>query len=397
MNIARCGVRNSDVKSGHTPPRDLCKVRILHFADCHLDRPFVGLTPDVGRRRRHELRAAFKRCLAAAREHNADLVTIGGDLWEDEHVTPDTRRFVATELSNLELPVVMICGNHDPYLAGGNYARTKWPDNVRLCRRDTPTEFRFGLVSLWAVSWVGGLLDLGFLERFVCPRDDRLHLLLIHGTAAGVPGPIDSESAAASFDPVLVTKANFALCLAGHIHAGAQLGPVVYPGSPEPLGWGEIGRHAVALIDIAHGAANSVLLDVNQRRYIVRDVDCDDAISSTILEQRVNVALTDPDPASVYLRLNLRGQIASDCDMDTAALEEACRGNYSALQIRDLTFPEYDLSSFESQSTATGHFVRSLRAKIEGTNDLTEKNRLEHALRLGLHALHGRKELIHVD
>ena len=78
-------------------------MRILHFADLHLDRPLVGLAPDVGRRRRQELRAALRRCLAAAREHNVDVVTIGGDLWEEEHVPPDTRRFVVSELNDLNL------------------------------------------------------------------------------------------------------------------------------------------------------------------------------------------------------------------------------------------------------------------------------------------------------
>lgn len=371
-------------------------MRILHFADVHLDRPLIGLPPDVGRHRRHELRAAFRRCLDAAREHSADLVTIGGDLWEDEHVTPDTRHFVASELNDLKLPVVMICGNHDPYLAGGNYARTQWPNNVSICRQDTPTEFRFGSVSLWAVSWLGGRLELGFFDSFACPTDDRVHLLVVHGTAGGAAGPIVSEFAAAPFDPLQVTNSGFALCLAGHVHAGAQIGPVVYPGSPEPLGWGEMGRHAVALIEIANGAATASLLDINHRRYVVRDVDCDDAVSSAVVEQRLKAALTDMDPPSVYLRLDVKGLIASDCDLDTTALEEACRGGYAALRVRDLTFPEYDLAALERQSTATGHFVRSLREKIQGTDDASEKERLERALRLGLQALHGRKELIHV-
>jgi hypothetical protein len=73
-----------------------------------------------------------------------------------------------------------------------------------------------------------------------------------------------------------------------------------------------------------------------------------------------------------------------------------CRNDYAALQIRDRTFPEYDLAAFERQNTATGHFVRSLRARITAAADDTERAHLELALRLGLHALHGRKELIHV-
>jgi exonuclease SbcD len=370
-------------------------MRIVHFADVHLDRPLVGLPPDVGRRRRSELRAAFRRCLTAARDHSADVVTIGGDLWEDEHVTPDTRRFVAAELRELALPVLMICGNHDPYLAGGNYARSAWPDNVRICERDRLTEFQFGSVSVWAVSWPGGRLEMGFLETFAAPKDGRTHILLAHGTAVG-PTDLYADSAAAPFSPQRVTDSGFALCLAGHVHAGGQIGTVVYPGSPEPLGWGELGRHAVAIVDLANGAAQVTLQDVNQRRYVIREIDCEDAASSSIVEQRIREALTDSDPGSIYLRLDLKGLIAPDCDIDADALEEMFRKDYTALQIRDRTFPEYDLAAFERQNTATGHFVRSLRARINATVDDTERSHLELALRLGLHALHGRKELVHV-
>src|SRR3954447_14150751 len=99
-------------------------MRILHFADVHPDRLFVGLSLPAARERRADLREAFRRCLGAATEHGADLVTIGGDLWEDENVTPDTRSSVAHELGQLDVPVVLVAGNHDPLLRGGTYQRT---------------------------------------------------------------------------------------------------------------------------------------------------------------------------------------------------------------------------------------------------------------------------------
>lgn len=371
-------------------------MRILHFADVHLDRPFVSLALDAARRRRHELRAGLERCLTVAREHDANLVTIGGDLWEDEHVTPDTRRFVAAQLERFGLPVVMICGNHDPFLAGGNYARTEWPDNVHLCTSGTPVEFEFGPVSVWAVSWLGGYLELGWLDTFSVPADGRVHLLLLHGTASDLPGAMQPESAAAPFSSAAAERSGFALCLAGHIHAAVQVRRVLYPGSPEPLGWSEGSRHTVALVDTEH-AGSATLLDVNRRRYVSRQVDCEDALSSAIVQQRLASALTDDTPASVYLRLDLIGQIASDCDIDVEALEEAAGGQYAGLVIRNRTVPEYDLESFGRQNTATGHFVRTLSALIQQATEASERERLELALRVGLHALHGRRELIRVD
>lgn len=40
--------------------------RILHIADVHLERPFVGLPLDAARARRHDLRGSAKTALRVA-------------------------------------------------------------------------------------------------------------------------------------------------------------------------------------------------------------------------------------------------------------------------------------------------------------------------------------------
>jgi hypothetical protein len=70
-------------------------MRILHFSDVHLDRPFVGLPLASRQRRREAIWQGFVRCLAAAGAEAVDLVTVGGDLWEDENVSENTRQAVA--------------------------------------------------------------------------------------------------------------------------------------------------------------------------------------------------------------------------------------------------------------------------------------------------------------
>jgi DNA repair protein SbcD/Mre11 len=76
-------------------------MRILHFADVHLDRPFAGLRAEARERRRAQLQDAFGRCLALADARDADLITIGGDLWEHEHLRPDTLNSVIYELGEI--------------------------------------------------------------------------------------------------------------------------------------------------------------------------------------------------------------------------------------------------------------------------------------------------------
>ena len=82
-------------------------MRIAHIADVHLDRPFAGLAGDAGDRARQRLRDTFRGCLEVAAERNVDLITIGGDLWEEENVRLDTRRFVSAALAATGTPVLM--------------------------------------------------------------------------------------------------------------------------------------------------------------------------------------------------------------------------------------------------------------------------------------------------
>ena len=371
-------------------------MRILHFADVHLDRPFVRADRRAGERDRRRLREAFKRCLDLARKHEADAVTIGGDLWEDEHVSADTRRFVADQLAHLDVPVLMICGNHDPLLPGGNYDRTDWPDNVVLFREPEPTEHRLGdECSVWGLSWTHLDPNADFLSTRVVPDDGRTHLLLLHGTSNR--NPDWAEGAHCPFDPARVEAAGFALCLAGHIHAACYDHPVVYPGSPEPLGWGEQGRHCTALITLGDGAPAVELIDVNDHSYEQVEVDCGGAEHGEEVVERARAALAEREGEDRHVRAVLRGALSEDCRLDPEHVRESLESRFAELQVVDETHRAYDLDALEEQPSATGHFVRLMRERLEAETGEGERRLLELALRAGLDALHGRRDIIHAD
>ncbi len=390
-------------------------IKILHLADLHLDRPFVGLTPEGARARRRGLREALDRCLELAAERGADVITIGGDLWEDEHVTPDTCRWVADRLGSTGLPVVLVAGNHDPLRPGGPYARVAWPQNVRvlpaqagLARHEVEGLERheldeLGALSIWGMSWGAAPLTARALAGFSVPDDGGAHLLLLHGTAGsaafqGAPSGGAASGAHCPFTAAAVRDAGFGLCLAGHLHAGGvREGIVVYPGSPEPLAWSETGRHAVALVELVPGAPPRVeLIDVNRRRCAQTVVDCEGAGSSADIERALHTAIAaaaaDGGRPGLCLRALLRGRIEPDCRIDIEDLAAAAGGGELALlELRDETQPAFDLDALAAQSTALGAFVRELCARIEGcdTGEEAQRQRLELALDLGLRAMHG--------
>jgi DNA repair exonuclease SbcCD nuclease subunit len=368
-------------------------MRILHLADVHLDRPFVGLPGAAAASQRRNLFAAFCRGLAVGREHGVELLTIGGDLWEEEHVRADTRASVAHELGQLDVPVLIVCGNHDPLLPGGSYSRTAWPDNVQVAPIRNLHEFRFGDVSIWSVSWGGGDLSSRVLDHFDSPDDGRVHLALLHGTAPTAPFA-DEADGYFPFDPQLLRRAGISACLAGHIHAASYANGVVYPGSPEPLGWGEHGRHCVAVVDV--GAEVAVdLIDVNRTRFETREIDCSGCASSAGVEERIKELLGAGDE-NVFVRAKLVGEVGPDCEVDVAHAGASRRPAFAALQIEDATEPSLDVESRVERKSLDGLFTRKLLEQIDAAPDERAGRIARLALEAGLRAIEGREAVLRV-
>lgn len=370
-------------------------MRILHLADVHLDRPFVGLSLEAARQRRADLFDAFRRCLTAAAEHEVDAVTVGGDLWEDENVAPDTRASVAHELGALEIPVLMVTGNHDPYLRGGAYERTDWPPNVTVVDAASPRELRLGSqLSVWGVSWTERQLDARFLSTFRPPDDARVHLLLMHGTARPEHSPFAATHC--PFDPAEARRAGFQQVLAGHMHAASVDDDVVYPGSPEPLNHSEVGRHCYALIDIEGGEIDKTLIDINRRRHLSVTVDCSDATSSAQVETRVREAIQSPGDDNIVVTVHLCGETAPECTIDRALLASRLDNDFAGAVVRDESRPSVDVAALARRHTADGLFAAAMLDRIEQATGERERQVLEMALTAGVRAMSGEKDVLRV-
>jgi DNA repair protein SbcD/Mre11 len=388
-------------------------LKLLHLADLHLDRPFVGLPIEQARARRRGLREALERSLALAGARRVEAITIGGDLWEHEHVLPDTCRWVADRLAGAGVPVVLVAGNHDPLRPGGPYERVAWPANVHVLGVGALHEQRLGDLSVWGCSWGGEPLRATALERFHVPRDGRSHCLLLHGTLVGSGG---GDRGHCPFTAQSVRAAGFDLCLAGHLHGGGlREGLVLYPGSPEPLAWDETGRHAVALVELDPGAPPEIeLIDVNTTRTAQIEVECDGAASSADIERALSAAIqregasapdrSRPDRTSegtapnrsarlerLWIRAMLRGRIASDCRLEVSDLTSAAGGGVGFLELHDHTSRAFETEILGAQESVLGRFVTELRAQIDecGPSEHERRARLELALELGLRAMHG--------
>ena len=111
--------------------------KIVHAADFHLDSAFGGLPVEKARERRRESRDLLRRLADLARQEEAEVLLLSGDLFDGERVFPETLERMGEVLDELNIPVFIAPGNHDPYTPISPYALRRWPENVHIFSKDT--------------------------------------------------------------------------------------------------------------------------------------------------------------------------------------------------------------------------------------------------------------------
>ena len=365
--------------------------RLLHTADLHLDRTFGYLPLEVARKRRRALRRCLERLLDVARAERVDAVTIGGDLYEQATAVPDLEHVLPASFAALAPMRVLISpGNHDPLVPGSLYRRVEWGENVHVFTTDgwTSVPVAPGL-TIWGSAFLGPERRDNPFAR-ARPPGDGLHLALLHGAAGAAPG--SPYGAFAAGDP---RAAGFALTLLGHIHQGyaERPGPQpawIYPGSPEPLDFGETGPRSALLItvDPEVGAIAVERHTLDSARYFAAGLPLDGAATlDDVVTAARRLGAEHPEWTGQYVRLLLRGR----CQLPEGDLahELALAFGASFVLVEDGTAPTWDLEALASEPTIRGAFVRRLQQRMASAAP-AERALCERALAFGLEALEGR-------
>lgn len=117
-------------------------MRFLHAADIHLDSPLRGLSRYEGapvEALRGATREAFTKLVDEAIKTEVAFLLIAGDLYDGDWPDYNTGLFFSKQMARLnqsDIPVVMICGNHD---AESKITRgLRLPPNVKMLSADKP-------------------------------------------------------------------------------------------------------------------------------------------------------------------------------------------------------------------------------------------------------------------
>lgn len=368
-------------------------MKLMHFADLHLDAPFRWAQVEAARARRQALRQTLERICELAVGLGADALCCGGDLYEQERFTPDTAEFLRTTFAGLApLRVFIAPGNHDWFGPSSLYRQVEWPANVHVFTegRLTPAELADGF-TLWGAAHrapanTGNFLGDGF-------RVDRagVHVALFHGSEqGGLAFQEEGKIPHAPFRAAEIPAAGLHHALLGHFHAPRDEATYTYPGNPDPLTFGEEGERGAVLLTVAddgsvrrerHQVAVSMVSDIT--------VDLTGVTHSGQVTWRVMDAVAG---LSGMVRATLLGDVGPDVDLrlqDVAALNVP---NLDALLPRlGRISVAYDVGQLQEEQTVRGQFVRDVLA----TAELDEDQR-HRVLVTGLRALDGRGDELEV-
>ena len=359
-------------------------LRLLHFADLHLDRSFASerLYGVGAQRRRGDLRAALQRIVERAREAQVDVITCAGDLFEQDHVTRDTASFLTQTMGGAGRPVLIAPGNADPAVPSSPYRYLRWPDNVTIAAHDDLRPYRYGDVQVWAAGFMRPDVSEAPLRDFA-RQDKGTHVLLLHASdMSHVPDGVTP------YKPILpsqVEQAGFRHALLGHYHEASTSGPMTYPGSPEPLGWLETGRHCTALVTIEDDGAVHVLLeDINLRQFAQETIDITGMTSPEHVRDAVLAIREGKHLEGAVIRATLVGERARSLIIDPLALSTECSDGFAYLEFRDQSRVSHDLEAATQEFTSRGEMVRKLVDHKQGSRQ--EEQTVGRALQLALDA-----------
>ncbi len=361
-------------------------MRLLHFADLHLDTAFAWAPPAVASKRRQAIRECLRAICRLAQEREVDVLTCGGDLYEQDRFTADTAEFVVQTFASVRpMPVLLVPGNHDWLAPASIYATGRWSPNVHIFSSDHLEGHDVAGVTIWGAAHRAPANTDDFLYDFHA-GGQGLNIGLFHASErSGLPLQPAGKEPHAAFFAHEISAAGLNHALLGHYHAPFDGPDYTYPGNPEPFSFGEVGPRGAVLFEFVPGATPTrERIRVAQTSMDEIEVDVSGSASQQDVVDRVAAAAAG---RTGLLRISLQGEVSTSLSLDLAVLSHAAKGpefvDFKTSGIR----PAYDLDVIAAEKTVRGQFVRDVRnADLEGD----EKQRV---LVTGLRALAGRRDL----
>ncbi len=380
-------------------------LKILHFADMHLDSPFGGVGASQSEKLRANLRSVFCEITETATNEGCDAILVAGDLFDCGYVTPATLAVVRDAFERYGKPVVIAAGNHDPYGPGSVWTSTDWSENVHIFPDDRLSSFDLddetGMpITVWGWSFLSDTLASSPLGDIRVDQS-RINLVCAH---ADLSSPISKYAPT----PAALFEASGAVYAAlGHVHklpppvtCGKTL--VSYSGFPEGRSFDEEGDGGVNVVEISESGANIRRVKTSHHKYQSEDIDVtgEDGDSS-VAAKIASLCQTKCYESDTSLRVFIKGSLPESyvpspdaiCREVERLLDDVSPNAVPySLTVTDRTMPFFEADYLKNDPSIRGEFYRTLLPALS-SHDENERVRAAAALRAGLTALDGNTPL----
>lgn len=371
------------------------EIRIVHGADFHLGGTDIDQNEES--RRRHFI--AFSRLVSWVIEQRIQILLIAGDFIEVASITEDEILEVRDSLQTLsdaDVKVFIVGGNHDPFVSRSPYRRKNfWPKHVYFF--DGPKTLYIEKLNLAITghSFTKSRQVVGLWPELVetyqrsaesqMITDQTLSVALLHGQL-GEGG--ESNNNYLEKDEVLAGPFDYVAL--GHVHGNPpqlveQDGVrCAYPGPIQGTSYADAGARGILYLRYrGKSLEEEVFLSLAPYLYEIVEISLnreDDVLA------KIDASLdTKHEEGNAYaLRLTLLGEVKEP--ISEREILTALGSRYQEVELIDRTISGVDHEALRDEKGIAGVFYRDIQ-KQRGLASHSKRRIYDQALRYGLEAL----------
>jgi DNA repair exonuclease SbcCD nuclease subunit len=372
-------------------------VKILHTADLHLDNGFTtGILPyDIIMERQRDLLETFDKIIETAKKERVELLLVSGDLFEQRYIQSSTIHYVNQRFGELDNTHVFILpGNHDPYHMLHFYKSYQWNKNIFIF---TDEYEKVNLKDLdVAVHGIGfGYQEesRALLENLNINPSRKINILMLHGSDMTLAPR--KQSKYIPFNHSDLAHSGFDYIALGHYHQHKKFNDIygkviaAYPGSPEPLGFDELGKHGIIIGEITKEKNTISILPISNRQYYSLDVDITNAVNIQEIKKKVIKEIAPYCPEINLFSIRLTGYYSWELGLSIDFFERQFKDIAYYIQIEDNTKPNYDIDKLIYGDTLLSSYILEIHNKLQIEKDEKQIKILKKAMEIGTKVLRG--------
>lgn len=325
-----------------------------------------------------------------ADDHGADFVLVAGDFFDDNTVSDEVVARTCQRLSDVEVPVYILPGNHD--FSGSpscvyrrDLFRRESPDHVEVLMDGDPVP-----VSGDRLEEAEAVILPAPVERRSERGDPTRHItsdvgpsdVVRIGLAHGGVEDFGEGEAASRIDPERAEIADLDYLALGDWHGTREIEPRTwYSGTPEPDSFQQNDPGNVLLVEVGESTEGPDVERVSTAtyRWLRKEETLQERDDLTSLERWFEGL---DDPLSVLVRLELRGGLGLEAMSDLESLKKRLQDLVLEVRHRGEVRPKASPEEIESIATSgyVGDTVEELRAISEAGGE--ESGVADRALQL---------------